>query len=229
MTEALQTDGPGGAGGGSRRSEPAAMRNREPILGVLQPLLKDAGTPAGAVVETAAGTGIHACFFAPQFPDRPWLPTDRDLANVAAIEARMADEPSPNMLLPQRIDVAHEAWDERAAAIVKETTDSPVAAILSVNMIHIAPWQAGVGLIAGAGRLLTPGGVLLFYGPFRISGAHTGEGNEGFDARLRARNPEWGIRDVDEVAEVAASHGLRQEAVVAMPADNRCVVFRRAS
>ena len=225
MTEALQTDGPGGAGGGSRRSEPAAMRNREPIFGVLRPLLEDAATPAGAVVETAAGTGIHACFFAPRFANRPWLPTDRDLANVAAIEARMLAETSPNLLLPQRIDVGHASWDERAGAVV----GGPVAAILNVNMIHIAPWQAGLGLIAGAGRLLAPGGVLLFYGPFRIGGAHTGEGNEGFDARLRARNPEWGIRDVGEVDEVAASHGLRQEAVVTMPADNRCVVFRRAS
>jgi hypothetical protein len=211
--------------GGSRRSEPAAMRNREPILGVLQPLLDDPATPPGAMVETAAGIGIHACFFAPRFPARPWLASDRQAENVAAIAERIAAEGAPNLLPPARLDVGAEDWAAQAAAIVS----GPVAAILNVNMIHISPWSAGCGLLAGAGQLLLPDGVLVLYGPYRIGGAHTGEGNAGFDARLRARNPEWGIRDLDDVTAVAASHGLRLEAVVTMPSDNRTIVFRRAA
>jgi hypothetical protein len=211
--------------GGSRRSEPAAMRNREPILGVLQPLLDDPATPPGAMVETAAGIGIHACFFAPRFPARPWLASDRGAENVAAIADRVAADGTANSLSPVRLDVGANDWASRAA----EAVGGPVAAVLNVNMIHISPWSAGCSLLAGAGRLLVPGGVLVLYGPYRIGGAHTGEGNAGFDARLRARNPEWGIRDLEDVTDVAASHGLRREAVVTMPSDNRTIVFRRAT
>lgn len=213
---------------------PAALRNREPIRGVLAPLLDDPAAPPGAVVETAAGDGIHACYFAPLFPARPWLPTERDPRRVAAIEARMAASsqdggPSPNLLAPQILDMTDPGWADAAARALVEAGGGPVAAMLNVNMIHIAPWAATLGLLDGAGRLLEPGGVLLFYGPFRIGGAHTGPGNEVFDARLRAQDPAWGIRDLDEVTRAAASHDLRREAVVTMPSDNRTIVFRRGS
>ncbi len=210
---------------GGRRSEPAALRNREPILGVLRPALGDPATPPGAVLETAAGNGIHACFFAPVFAARPWQSSDREAHNVAAIAQRLAAEPADNLRPPCRLDVGDADWADAMAGQI----GGPVAAVTSINMIHIAPWSAGRGLIAGAGRLLAPGGVLFFYGPFRVGGAHTGPGNEAFDASLRSRNPQWGIRDLDEVTAEAASHGLRRDAVVEMPANNLSVVFRRGS
>jgi hypothetical protein len=211
--------------GGGARNEPAALRNREPIRGVLQPLLDAPAMPPGAVVETAAGTGNHACFLAPHFPARAWLPTEADAGRVADIEARLTAEPAPNLMAPLRVDVAAPDW----AAAVAAALSSPVAAILNVNMIHIASWMATLGLVAGAGRLLVPGGVLVLYGPYRLGGEHTGPGNAAFDKALRARNPAWGIRDLEAVDAAASSHGLRREAVIAMPADNRTIVFRRAS
>jgi hypothetical protein len=214
--------------GGSARSEPAALRNREPILGVLRPLLDDPATPAGAVVETAAGHGIHACFLAPHFPARPWLATERDAGNVAVIADRIAARPDATTLgTPLAVDVGAPDWAADVAAHL--AGGGPVAAILNVNMIHIAPWEAGLGLLAGAGRLLAPGGVLYLYGPYRIGGAHTGPGNVAFDDSLRARDPSWGIRDLDDVTVAAAAHGLQRAAVIAMPADNLSVVFRRTS
>jgi hypothetical protein len=210
---------------GGARSEPAALRNREPIRDVLQPLLDAPATPPGAVVETAAGHGIHACFLAPAFPARPWLATERAPDTVAAIAARIAAEPAANLRPPLRVDVGEPDWAGAVAAALA----GPVAAILNVNMIHIAPWTATLGLVAGAGQLLVPDGVLVLYGPYRIGGEHTGPGNAGFDERLRARNPAWGIRDLEAVDAAASSHGLRREAVIAMPADNRTIVFRRAS
>lgn len=211
--------------GGSRGSEPAAMRNRAPILEVLRPALENPATPPGAVLETAAGTGIHACFYAPLFPGRPWQPSEREPHNVAAIAERIAAAPCATLRPPIRLDVDSDDWDRVAADAVA----GPVAAIININMIHIAPWSAGLRLIAGAGRLLAPGGILFFYGPFRIGGAHSGPGNVAFDASLKARDPSWGIRDLDEVTEVAATHGLLRETVATMPSDNRSVVFRRAS
>ena len=216
--------------GGSARSEPAAMRNREPILAVLRPLLEDPATPAGAVVETAAGHGIHACFLAPHFPVRPWLATEREPDNVAVIAERVAGVPTTaqaSLRAPLRIDVGAPDWAAVVAAHL--AGDRPVAAILNVNMIHIAPWEAGLGLLAGAGKLLAPGGVLYLYGPYRVGGAHTGPGNVAFDQSLRARDPAWGIRDLDDVTAAAAAHGLQRAAVIAMPADNLSVVFRRTS
>jgi SAM-dependent methyltransferase len=214
-----------GGDGGSLRSEPAALRNRAPILAVLRPLLDDPATPPGAVIETAAGTGTHACFLAPWFADRRWLASDGDPGSIAAIAARIAAEPAANLLPPLRLDVARDDWAETAVA----AAGGPIAAVVNVNMIHIAPWRAGLGLIAGAARLLAPGGVLYLYGPYRVGGMHTGPGNAAFDAQLRARNPAWGIRDVEAVCAAAASHGLTRETVVTMPADNRSVVFRRRS
>ena len=208
---------------GGQRSEPAAMRNREPILGVLRPALDDPSTPPGAVVETAAGNGVHACYFAPVFASRVWQTTDREADNVAAIAERIAAQPAENLRPPRRLDVGDDRWPGEIARHV----GGAVAAITNINMIHISPWTAGQGLIAGAGRLLAPGGVLYFYGPFRIGGGHTGPGNEAFDGSLRARDPSWGIRDLDAVAAEAALHGLIREAVVEMPSDNLSVVFRR--
>jgi hypothetical protein len=109
-------------------------------------------------------------------------------------------------------------------------SDWPVAhadAIVCINMIHISPWQATLGLMAGAARVLAPGGVLYLYGPYMIDSRHTADSNAAFDASLKARNPAWGVRDLAEVTALAARHRLALIETVPMPANNLSVVLRR--
>ncbi len=196
---------------------PSAARNRAPILAVLRAWLP---RPA-LVLEVASGTGEHAAWFSADLPATTWQPTERDaerLASIAAWRAAAMLEPGgrANLLPPLRLDVAAAAW--------------PVAradAVLAVNMVHIAPWAATLGLAAGAGRVLGPGGLLLLYGPFRAGGAHTAASNAEFDHDLRARDPAWGVRDREAVADACLGHGLALAADVAMPANNRTLVFRK--
>jgi len=191
---------------------PHVARNRDPILDVLRRVL-----PAGGLVlEIASGSGEHAAYFAERLPSIRWQPTDADAEALASIAAHRAAANAPNLLPPLSLDVTAAAWPvERAEAVV------------CCNMIHIAPWSACVGLIAGAGRVLPAGGVLYLYGPYRIGGRHTAPSNAAFDADLRARNAEWGIRDLDEVTALAQRHGLARAETVQMPANNLSVIFRR--
>ena len=196
-----------------KRYAPATERNREQILAALRPLLK-----AGSVVlEVASGSGEHACFFAASLPEVTWQPSDRDPESLASIEAYRAEAGLANLRAPVRVDAASEVWPiERASAVV------------AINMIHIAPWAACEGLVRGAARVLGEGGVLVLYGPYRIPGEVFAASNEAFDASLRARDPAWGVRRLDEVTALAAA-GLAREAVMAMPANNHVVVFRRGA
>jgi SAM-dependent methyltransferase len=197
---------------GAAQSAPAAARNREPILAVLRDYLP---RPA-LVLEIASGTGEHAVWFSSALSDLTWQPTDLDRTALDSIAARRDAEGPPNLLPPLWLDAASGTW--------------PVAradAVVAINMIHIAPWSATQGLIVGAARVLTPGGLLVLYGPFREAGEHTGAGNAAFDARLRARDPSWGVRDVDEIAALADRHGFKAPERIAMPANNLTVVFRR--
>ena len=194
------------------RSAPAAARNCEPILLVLRDYLP---RPA-RVLEIASGTGEHAVWFSGALPELTWQPTDRDPEALRSIAAWRDSTGRPNLLPPLRLDAAADIW--------------PVAqadAVVAINMIHIAPWAATQGLVAGAAQVLTPGGLLYIYGPFREGGVHTGAGNAAFDADLRARDPSWGIRDLDEVAALASQHGFMALERIAMPANNLSVVFRR--
>ena len=192
-------------------TSPSVARNREPILAVLRRVL-----PAGGIVlEIASGTGEHAMHFAAALPELTWQPTDRDPEARRSIAARRAAAVLPNLLPPLELDAAAPSWPvERADAIV------------AINMIHIAPWSAAEGLMAGAARLLAPGGILYLYGPYQENGRHTAPSNAAFDASLRARDPEWGVRDVGAVAELAARHGLALAERVAMPSSNLSLVFR---
>ncbi len=192
---------------------PAAARNREPILSILREWL-----PAtGLVLEVASGTGEHAVWFSAALPGITWQPTERDPERLEVIAARQEAEGSPNLLAPLPLDAADPArWPVEHAD-----------AVLSINMIHIAPWSATQGLMAGAARVLPPGGPLLLYGPFRIDGAHTAPSNAEFDASLRERDPAWGVRDLEAVAAEAARCGLTRIADIPMPANNRTVVFRQ--
>jgi hypothetical protein len=194
---------------------PAVARNREPILAVLRRVLPE----RGLVLEIASGSGEHAFYFAAALPRLTWQPTDPDPEARESIAAYRAAMELPNVLPPLALDAAASRWPVTQA--------NAIIAILAINMIHIAPWAAAEGLMAGAERLLPEGGVLFLYGPFREHGQHTAPSNAAFDESLRARNREWGVRDLDEVTALAGRHGLALKERVAMPANNLSVVFRR--
>ena len=194
------------------KSAPAAARNREPILRVLRDYLPR----PGFVLEIASGTGEHAVWFSTALPEVTWQPTDLDNDALRSIAAWREMSGPPNLLPPLRLDAAADTWPVARA-------DSVVA----INMVHIAPWTATTGRMAGAARVLTRGGLLFLYGPFREGDGHTSAGNAAFDADLRARDPSWGIRGLDEIATLADRHGLMGPERIAMPANNLSVVFRR--
>jgi SAM-dependent methyltransferase len=188
------------------------VRNRAPILEVLRRVLP----PQGLVLEIAAGSGEHAVYFAKALPSLIWQPTDPDAQALASIAAHRAAADAANLLAPLRLDVTAEHWPvERADAMVCN------------NMIHIAPWRVSEGLMAGARRTLPAGGILYLYGPYKIGGRHTAPSNEAFDTDLRARNPEWGIRDLANVTELAGRHDFALVETIQMPANNLSVIFRR--
>jgi hypothetical protein len=198
----------------TKRFAPATDRNREPILAVLRDVLP----ASGIVLEIASGSGQHAAFFAPRFPSLAWQPTDPDPDALASIEAWRAEAGAPNLRSPLQIDVRLDDWGIE-----------PAAAIVCINMIHIAPWAACEGLFRGASRLLPAGAPLYLYGPFRFDGRFTAPSNEAFDASLRDRDPSWGVRDLTDVTALAKERGFDREAVIPMPANNHSVVFRRAA
>lgn len=202
----------------TRRHAPATHRNREPILQILLDVLP----PVGTVLEVASGTGEHAVYFAPRLKPRVWLPSDADPEARASISAWQEHLPSDNLRPPLALDVRDPVWPTE----LEEPDHPPVRAIASINMVHIAPWSACLGLMAGAARLLPSGGVLYLYGPFTQGGEHTAPSNAAFDESLRAQNPEWGVRDLEQVAEAARSAGLVLVRTCAMPANNLSVVFR---
>ncbi len=191
---------------------PAVARNRDPILAVLRRVLPDRGT----VLEIASGTGEHAAYFAVQLPHVIWQPSDVDPEALASIEAHRAAANAPNLRAPVTLDVTAPAWPVPHAD-----------AVVSMNMIHISPWTAAQGLMAGAARLLEAGAPLYLYGPFKENGEHTAPSNAAFDASLRARDPQWGVRDLGDVRALAAGHGFDFVERVAMPANNLSLVFRR--
>jgi len=199
----------------ARRDAPATRRNAAAILEVLRETLPETGT----ILEIGSGTGQHASAFAPALAPRLWLPSDPDPGQRASIAAWIADMDPPRPLPPRAIDAAAPEWDVRA--------EDNITAITSANVIHISPWSTSQGLIAGAGRILPPGGVLHFYGPFKRGGVHTTDSNAAFDASLRARDPAWGVRDLDDIKALAKTAGLILDRVIDMPSNNFSVVFKR--
>lgn len=197
-----------------RMYSPSAARNAEPILTVLKGLL-----PArGKVLEVGCGTGEHAVCFAEAMPGLSWLPTDPDAASRASTARWISVKALTNVLLPRDVDASAASWGVEPLA--------PFDAIVSINMIHIAPWAATLGLFSGAGRLLRGGGLLCLYGPFLHNGAHNAPSNAAFDESLKARNPSWGLRDIAELEGLAGASGLRLGEIIEMPANNRLLVFR---
>ena len=191
----------------------ATGRNRGPILEMLQQWLP----PEGVVLEIASGTGEHACWLAPRLPGRRWQPSDCSTQALASIAAwRQEEDVSAQVAPPLLLDVRTTPWPVTQAD-----------ALFCANMIHISPWASAEALRAGAGRLLPGGGVLILYGPFKQEGHHTAPSNRDFDADLRARNPDWGVRDLEAVDRLAQAAGLDRAATIAMPANNLGVVWRR--
>lgn len=196
----------------NRRSSPAAQRNRDPILGILRQILPK----TGRVLELASGTGEHIAHFAKNLPDLDWHPSDPSPEARESIAAWSGAQ--PNLAHPIDLDAAQGPWPA-----------GPYAAIVCINMIHISPWSATLGLMHGAARLLPANGVLYLYGPYRRTNRPLEPGNAAFDADLRTRNPEWGLRELDTVIACAAENGLAFEHLVEMPANNLSVIFRKLS
>jgi SAM-dependent methyltransferase len=191
---------------------PAADRNQAPILEVLERELPQ----RGLVLEIASGTGQHAVFFAKSLPRLRWQPSDPD-AGLRRSIARWIDlEHLGNVNVPIALDVRLQPWPITVAD-----------AIVCINMVHIAPWEASLALFDGARQILSPGNLLYLYGPYRRGGQHTAPSNAGFDADLRARDPDWGVRDVEAIAAVAGDTGFDLAKTVAMPANNLSLVFRK--
>ena len=192
----------------------ASDRNKEPILQELRRLLPASPT----VLEIASGTGQHIVHFAAAFPLGSWRPSDPDPDNLLTIATRCDDAGLRNVHPPLALDVHQQEW----------RVPDDIDAVLCINMIHIAPWSATPALLAGARRVLRAGGprLLILYGPYKEGGLHTTPSNEAFDASLRARNPDWGVRDLGAVTTLAAEHGFRHSAIVRLPANNLLVVFQ---
>lgn len=196
----------------AKRSAPAVARNREPILTVLKRTLPE----SGLVLEIASGTGEHAAYFAPALPGLAWQPTDRDAAALPGIDAWGAEAGGGRPRPALRLDVVEQPWPVDAAD-----------AVVCINMIHIAPPAATEGLLRGAAAVLPPGAPLYLYGPFKVGGFHTADSNMAFEAWLKEQNPDYGLRNLEEVAELAAMLGFSEPETVQMPANNLSVIFRR--
>ncbi|MCO5132125.1 MAG: class I SAM-dependent methyltransferase [Xanthobacteraceae bacterium] len=212
-------DGRGAAVDG-RLDAAAFHRNHQAIWAVLDSYLRDA---AGDVLEAGSGTGQHIVHFARRAPRIDWWPSDANDAHLKSIAAWRAHANLPNLHAPQRLDLSDPAW----RAKMPGADPHRLLAIFCANVIHIAPWNVAEGLLAGAGRALRPDGRLFLYGPFKRAGRHTAASNAAFDDSLRAGNPDWGVRDLDDVAAVAARHGLLLHDAVALPANNLIAVFSR--
>jgi hypothetical protein len=195
-----------------RLQYPATERNRDVILDVLRSAL-----PAtGLVLEIASGSGEHVVHFARAFPNLTFQPSDPEDAALQSIVAWTQDTGAANVLPPVMLDAASDRWPLDSAD-----------AILCINMIHISPWQATDGLFRGASKLLSEGSPLYLYGPYRRADVITAPSNEAFDASLKTRNPDWGLRDLETVAALARAEGFSAPAITEMPANNLSVVFRR--
>ena len=197
---------------GAQRSAPAALRNRQPIAEVLREWLP----PSGLVLEIASGTGEHATYFAGLFRQLEWQPSDLHPDALESIRAWREAAALPNLREPLTIDAAAPAWAIDGAD-----------ALLNINMVHISPWEAALGLLDGAARVLPRGGPLILYGPWLKDDIPTAPSNLAFDADLKRRDPQWGLRRVEDFAAAAQQRGIELEQTRAMPANNLILLLRR--
>lgn len=213
-----------GASGG-RMFSPSAARNKDAI----RKIFLERMPRTGAIVEIGSGTGEHVVHLAAALPEVRFLPGDPDAPSRASITAWTVHAGLSNVAAPHAIDVTAPDWPRRAARLCEEAGGGQIVGVLSINMIHIAPFEATEGLIAGAGELLGPGGKLFLYGPFARDGGHTAPSNAEFDATLRARDHRWGVRDLElDILPLAHAAGLELEAAIPMPANNFSAIFARS-
>ncbi len=191
---------------------PAAERNQRPILDVLRRTLPS----EGLVLEIASGTGQHASFFSRNMAKIRWQPSDASPDALENITARVREAKRDNLLLPLELDVRAIPWP---------LVDAD--AIVCINMIHIAPWEATVSLFEGAARILGEAQPLITYGPYRLHGTHTAQSNAAFDQSLRVRNSEWGVRDIDDLQKLGEQTGFELGERVAMPVNNMTLIWKK--
>lgn len=204
--------------GDARRYTPAFQRNRDVIKDVLARHLTDSGT----ILEIASGSGEHAAYTAPHFPDYIWQPSDIDDANLASIEAWREAHGCANVMAPVMLDALQPRWSVEMVIPNKE-----IRAIVAINLIHISPWQVTEAVINGADRLLSAGDTLYFYGPYTVDGEHTAQSNAQFDDWLKEQNTLWGVRDMGDVTDIAQSYGFSEPEITPMPANNFSLVFKK--
>ncbi|MFL6720855.1 MAG: DUF938 domain-containing protein [Sphingomonas sp.] len=197
---------------GSRRSAPAALRNREPIAEVLREWLP----PSGLVLEIASGTGEHAAYFAERFPALEWQPSDIHPDALASIAGWREAAAVPNLRPPLVIDARLAEWPVATAD-----------AVISINMVHISPWASALGLLDGAARVLGRGAPLILYGPWLKDDIEVAESNLAFDADLKRRDPQWGLRSVEEFDGAAQARGFALQACRSMPANNLMLLWSK--
>jgi len=200
----------------------AFHRNHQPIWAVLAAFLTGR---SGDVLEVGSGTGQHVVHFAENSPGVTWWPSDYNAQHLKSIAAWRAHSGLPNIRPPLRIDLSDPAW---AQAMQREGGPKQLTALFCANVVHIAPWPVAEGLFRGAGELLRADGRFFLYGPFKRDGQHTALSNAVFDASLREGNPEWGVRDIADLEQLAAQNGLALREVKDMPANNLILVFGRA-
>lgn len=199
-----------------RLDYPATGRNQEVILDVL----KEALPKSGAVLEVASGSGQHITYFAQQIPQLKWQPSDIEAAARASIDAwRNEMGVTDAVLTPIDLDASVDIW---SLGHIKDLN-----AIMSINMIHISAWEACLGLLKNASRVLPAGGVLYLYGPFKVGGFHIAPSNAEFDLSLQSQNPSWGVRNLDDVAEEALKQNFQLMKTIRMPANNFSVIFHK--
>ncbi len=201
--------------GDRKHVSPSASRNTGPILAALKPLLP----ASGLILEIASGTGQHCAAFAGEFPGLTFQPSDPEPAARASIDTWTSEVSTGNVHPVLDLNVASQDW--------WVAVQSPVNAIIAINLLHISPWAATQGLFAGAARLLEPDGMVICYGAYKRSGRHTAPSNAEFDASLKHRNSDWGVRDIDDVAAAARLDGLELAEIIDMPSNNLLLVWRR--
>lgn len=203
----------------TKHHAPAAERNKEPILNVIRECYIDPQflEEPQLTLTIAEGSGQHVVHWAKNLPHVQFQPTDVDPEALPSIAAYAEESKCKNIRPPLLLDASADVWPVESADV-----------IVCINMIHISPWSTAQGLFRGAARILPEDGILLTYGPYRFSGKFTAKSNEEFDASLRARNPEWGVRDVDDLQKLGDSLGFFLEMAVPLPANNHCLIFHKA-
>ena len=198
---------------------PATERNRDHILKVF----KDRLPETGHLLEVASGSGEHAAYLAPHFPNLKWQPTNYDDEHIVSTEAWRQHAAANNILPTLRLDAAAGNWPVED----EKYTHGPFDAVFNANMIHISPWIVCEGLFAGAGRVLKPGAHMYLYGPYMINGEHTAPSNAQFDVWLKDKDPGFGVRDLADVCRVAEKNNIQWVESLIMPSNNFIQVFEK--